>query len=222
MPQNDTFSVIRAFYTALVFAALGLLSVSPEAYAVGEKDGWYAGLGYGNYRIDNDNDLDNAFASLGLGVTTTTSADKSNDQYRFFAGYQFAKWFAAEVGYINMGTLRFSGTDSASNTYEGTYEADGVLANVILAVPIYSDLDRRVSLFLRGGAFRWDSVRRMSGTSSVVGPGSGHDHDINAHFGVGVHIRGLRHAAIRFGYERFKEVQGVDLNVVTLDLMYYY
>ncbi len=221
MPKHNA-TFVRSLCASLALAGLLLLSMPPPAYAVGEKDGWYVGLGYGNFRIDNDNDLDNAFADLGLGVTTTTSADKNNDQYRFFAGYQFAKWFALEAAYIDMSTLRFSGTDSSSNTYTGTYESDGVLASAILALPIYTDLNKRISIFLRGGAFRWDSVRRLSGTSSVVGPGSGREHDIDAHFAAGVHIRGLRHAAIRLAYERFKGVQGVDLNAATLDLMYYY
>ncbi len=211
----------RALSTILLLASLFLLAAAPAAHAVGETDSWYIGLGYGNYRIDNDNNLDDVFA--GLGFSTRTSASKSNDQYRLFAGYQFSKWFALEVGYFNMGTLSFTGSDSASNTYAGTYEADGVLASVILAVPIYSEVHKRVSLFLRGGGFRWDSDRKLtSSNASLEASATGRDHDIDAHAGLGVHIRGLRHAAIRLGYERFKDVQGVDLNTVSLDLMYYY
>lgn len=220
MSKNDALPPWRILHTLLLAAGLSLLTAAPAAFAVGEKDGWYIGGSYGNYKIDNDNDLDAAFADFGY--TTVTSPKKSNDFYRLFAGYQFAKWFALEVAYASMGTLTFSGTDSTGATYSGTYQPEGALVDVMLALPIYTDVNKRVSLFLRGGAFRWDSERRLTGTSGLVGPASGREHDVDAHAAIGVHIRGLRHAAIRIGYERFKNVQGVDLNVAALDLMYYY
>lgn len=221
MPKKNVSPRRGRLAVALILPAglCALLMTSP-AQAVGEKDGWYIGAGWGVWRIDNDNSLDAAFRTLGFNATS--SVEKSNYLYRGFAGYQFAKWLAVEVGYANFSRLKFDGTVGGQE-YSGVYKPEGAMASVILALPIHENIDRRVSLFLRGGAFRWDAKLDMQGTATaLIDAVAVRKHDVDAHYGFGVHIRGKRHAALRLSLERFIEVHRVDLNALTLDIMYYY
>lgn len=220
MPKKNVSTRRCRLAATLIPAGLCALLIASPAQAVGEKDGWYIGAGWGLYRIDNDNDLDAAFRDLGF--TTSTTVKKRNTLFRAFAGYQFAKWLAVEAGYANFSRVTFSGTVGGQG-YSGTYKPEGAMASVILALPIHENIDRRISLFLRGGAFRWDAKLEMQGNATaLINAAAVRKHDVDAHYGFGVHVRGQRNSALRLSLERFQDVHRVDLNALTLDLMFYF
>ena len=141
-----------------------------------------AGLGVTDFRGACD-----GFDGPGL------SCNENDTGVKIFGGYQFNRFAAFEFGYTDLGEARLR---SGGGTQRVT--ATGVEFTGIGMIP----LDRRFSLLGRAGVFAWnqnfhDSAGQFGSSSSS---GS------NLTFGFGVKYDLTRSTAVRFEWQRYKDV----------------
>jgi OOP family OmpA-OmpF porin len=185
--------------TALITAA-ALLAGSASA----EDRGFYlgAGAGVGQMSVPESKATDAfiyAFDYVGLPLETWSAKDDESDvMWSAFAGYRFMKYLAVEAGYIDTGTVSYTGRgttlvfDTDLNDYvevpvKGTIEWDatGWPVSVLGIWPFAEDWE----VFGRVGAFFADVEMevRVSGEDSV---GKGHTSDSSTEFIYGVGVDG--------------------------------
>lgn len=93
----------------------------------------------------NRNYFDNSLTAAGAAGLSSSSTGSSN-QWRLQGGYRFNPNFAAEVGYIDFGSTRYSAT-YGGGTALGSLEAGGVDAAELVLLP----LDNNFTVFGKAG-----------------------------------------------------------------------
>lgn len=149
-----------------------------------------------------------AYLGAGTGTATldsdTTGADRVDDEDGYFkviGGIEINQSLNAEFGYIDLGEYMvhfpaFNETDTASAT---AFTVAGLA---------HGDLNQSLSAFFRFGISFWtaevDAVidDPFFGFFSGSGDGSGN----NPFLGAGLDLRFSEKAAIRFEYEKYKEI----------------
>ena len=179
---------------------------------------------------------DRWFLVLGAGRTTKIDQDKSNFPLdhldtgilKFEVGVTIFKYFSVELGIINFSRLEsvFEGNVIVGGTpftgpFKSLEELEGATATVTWHVPIYKKGSKIVTLFVKGGAFRWrnklrvkvDPVNRIEGFLKTA------DTDVTA--SVGIQVRGEGKSAFRFEIQRF-ETDDKEIHAGFLNFVYYY
>lgn len=166
--------------TAL-FASLVLAAGSAAA----ADDGFYAGFGIGYGKINvNESKLSNLIRNSEVGQyydVTNSSVSQGSTPFNLTVGYQFMKYFAVELGYIDLGNASYrsslvcatEGCGSATGTAKGQWEATGIPFTALGIYPI----DDSWSVFARAGVFMGDvkataKLVNASNGSLVCGPGA--------------------------------------------------
>jgi len=128
------------------------------------------------------------------GISGPDSCSDTDTGIKIFGGYQFNRFAAFEFGYTDLGEARahFSGL---GNQRVG---ATGVEFTGIGMIP----LDRRLSLLGRAGVFAWN--QNFHDGTGTVGSSSSSGSDLT--FGFGVKYDLTRSTAVRFEWQRYKDV----------------
>lgn len=203
--------LVHAFSaTALI---LGLV-VTP---AIAQTGGWYGGLGLGQAKV---NDFDSVCSDLlsFLPAGSACSSDDKDNGFKFFAGNQFNKNGALELGYVDLGKA----TASVSGPGVGgtlSWEATGFNFALIGSLPV----NEAFSVLGRIGIFAWDVDFKVSG---VGGSASQSASGTDLTYGVGVKYDFNKTTGMRFEWEKFKDVgdenttgQG-DIDLLSLSLVF--
>lgn len=160
--------------TGLVAAAAG---ISP--LAVAQDSGWYIGATAGQSNFKD---------------CAAANCDDSDIAIGVFGGYQFHKYFGAELGYTDLG--------QASAPGAGDAKAKGFELSGVGTFPI----TERFSIYGKLGFFRWDvdaSGQSASGTDLT--------------YAVGVQWNFTKRFGLRAQYQMYKDV-GDDATTGTTDV----
>ncbi|MCC6208835.1 MAG: porin family protein [Gammaproteobacteria bacterium] len=151
-------------YCWMIMGLSALLSaISSTAHA--EETGWYVGgdAGIGTVDIDEAFWVDSSVSNPSL--------DKSGPAYRLYAGYRLNRHLALEVGFLSFADTVLSGNSNGAGSIwnagpiEGRTEIRGMTIQGLGLWP----LDRlKLTLFVKGGVFMWDSLVLYSTTINDI------------------------------------------------------
>jgi OOP family OmpA-OmpF porin len=200
--------------------------------ACAQSEGWYIGVGAGQSKARDAascSDLEGIFQP----GFSCTSNDTSTG-WKLFAGYQFNQYFAAEAGYVDLGTFKISGNGNFAGpplppgpgTATGSDKASGFNLDAVGTLPISQEF----GLLGRVGIFAWklnattdasqtNAIPTLSVSSSDKPSGTGLD------FGVGAKYDFNSVAGLRAEWQRFKSIGNdatgkSDVDLISASLLY--
>ena len=205
-----------------VLAPVLVLTIVPAVVQAGTL---YAGVGYGNTKIDSKGACGTIGRVLNSGYTC--SQDDKDNSWKLLGGYELMRYLAFEFGYENLGkyTASASGTargTSTATTASSRFEAKGFNFSVVGMFPFTNEL----GVFARFGTFRWNvdaSASTPNGGVSVKDTKPGFTPN---NVGLGLKYSMNKTMDLRLEWERFKDVgdglvtgQG-DIDRMSLGLLY--
>ena len=137
------------------------------------------------------------YAGAGAGSSDDDILDESDTGLKLFGGYRFNKIVAVEVAYVDLG--EFGG---------GLFvelEQSGVAVEGEFTWPIAD----KFGLFAKAGFFSWE-----------VDIGGLSEDDTDSTFGVGGKVALGAHWAIRAEWERFNDIAGGDVDLISGSVFY--
>lgn len=164
-----------------IAVAVALLAAPVVASAA--ETGGYLGLGGGSGKFKNFN-------------------NKSRSAYRVYGGYDFSRYFGAELGYIDFGRAT-NGPDSA--------RLNGVDLSAIGKIPLVND---RLDLFGRAGVVRSRSKTDIAGVSAT-------DTRNGAVYGAGVQYNFTDNFGLRGEWDRYKHTNA-DADLVSANVVFHF
>lgn len=185
-------------------AILAVLSLAPalafSASAAAQDAGFYVGGALGQAQVDLD-------------CTGATTCDDKDTSWKIFAGYQFNRNFALEVGYVNLGEAVVSGPAPPFGTASVKFESTAFELVGIGLLPIVD----RFSIYGKLGLYRADTDADVS----VSGLGSTTVSDSNADltFGLGLRYDFTRNLGIRAEWQRYGDVAAEDFGESDIDVI---
>lgn len=159
----------------------GIVLASGWAASAPAQQSWYAGVNAG--RADYDQS----------GLEDTTG-------YSLFAGYRFNRWFAGQVGYVNLGEFDAEAGD-------GSIEVDGFEGAVVGSVA----LSPQLSAFGKVGAYVWDADADTGGLPAGVGDDDGTDLTL----GIGAEYQFPNRIGARIAWDRYNTVGDEDIDYLS-------
>ena len=163
--------------TGLVAATAG---VSPLVFA--QDSGWYVGANVGQ-----SNFKDGCTDISGPGV----SCEDTDTAFGVFGGYQFNKYFGAELGYTELGKVTASGSGINAELKAKGFE--------LLAVGTFP-INEQFSVYGKLGLFAWDVDASASGFGSESETGT----DVT--YALGVQYNFTKKFGVRAQYQQYKDV----------------
>ena len=149
---------------ASLFVAATLLAGSAAAQLRAPDSGFYGGFGLG--RTDS---------SQGGAI------DNKDDAWKLFGGYQFNRYFGAELGYTDLGKVTLPGVSLDSKAWH---------ASAVGSLPLAE-------------RFAFTGKLGLAQTETRVG-GFGSDHNTDPMYGLGLRYDFTRQIGIRGEWERFR------------------
>jgi OmpA-OmpF porin, OOP family len=192
---------------ALGLAISGAASAQVARPAMAPEQGLYVGVGIGQAEYD-------ACGSVaGFGGT----CDESDQSYKLFVGYDFNRNFAAEIGYVDLGGVRATGTVGA---IAATVETD-VNGFELVGVGKFP-ITQNFSLIGKLGVLRWDADARVSGAGLT---GGGSDTGTDVTFGFGLRYTLTRSIGLQADWQRYRDVGSStsgsnDIDVLGISLLF--
>ncbi len=149
-----------------VFIAVLFFSFCQQAFAI-ERDAFYVGGGFGQATA----------ATFCSSVSSTYSCNDSSRSQSAFFGFQTNRYFAVELGYLDLGKVEILGsgpatdcnpncsTINATYTYSDTFSAKGFRFTTIGSVPL------RRGLFFSGklGLLHWTAKEQSIYNTTIPG-----------------------------------------------------
>jgi OmpA-OmpF porin, OOP family len=189
------------FSAFLIVATLALGAVSTPALP--QDAGWFIGVAGGQSKVRDTCPLP--------GI----ECDDKGNAWRAFAGYQFNPYIGFEIGYADLGkaaALSFPGV------FATKFEPTAIDTTLFVALPITQQL----SVFVKGGVFRWD----LDATTTGVGAGKIKSDGTDTTWGMGAKYNFSNNFALRLEWQRFKDVGDpvvtgqADMEVYLVGLVY--
>lgn len=146
-----------------------------------------------------------AYIGFGAGQADDRLLNENDRGFKVFGGWRFMPALAAEFAYVDLGRYGPSGA---------SYDQYGVSAQFVAHLPLG---ESGASLFGKAGMFSW-TVDRYGGYSCCFGLTEDSGTDLAV--GAGLQVDFHRHAAFRAEWERFYDVGGGDVDLVTASLIY--
>lgn len=178
------------------------LFIASAAEAI-EPGGWYAGVSAGQTRGGNISTTELNDYLRGLGYSNPSSVAEKNDQfYRLFGGYQLTPNLAFEAMYADLGSFAtrsiFTGGGVTAN-----YESRGLGISAVLSLPITQEL----STYGRVGVIRstTDASFGASGNFVLLFT-EGSKRKTGNHYGFGVQYDVNRNVTLRLEAERYRKL----------------
>ncbi len=208
----------RAVPCALAAVAALMLVPAGNALAQGEL---YVHGAFGQTELDySASDLTSDLSSFGWTISNPI-VDSEKESWKILAGFAFNENTALEAGYVSLGevTTQFGATvaptaidDILSDTYSvHPYQGDGWVVAGVVTWPANPD---KVSLYMKLGAFAWESktdVRVIQGGSGSV---SGTESGTDGMYGFGVEWKVNPTFAVTAEWERYKMNEWLDVPFV--------
>jgi hypothetical protein len=143
-----------------------------------EEKGFYAGAGVGQFNVKAD-DIDD------IGPIVS-EFDSDSTSFKIFGGYRFSKFFAAELDYIDFGSLD---DDIAGSTVDA--DLNGIAPYLTGTLPLGP-----VELFAKVGYLFYDLELEIAGAD--ITSESGSDEDLIYGVGAGIVLFDHLHTAIEY------------------------
>ena len=195
-------------------AAAALFALSLPAAAQWSMSGWYAGVGAGQVRTDEELVKNRESTITGVVANLRTSFDDKDSSWKAFLGYRVTDWLAIEVNYASLGehstNTQFIGGDPPGDAQVIiTREVQGYGIDAVLSAP----LSPRFSVFGRVGAFRadLDATAQLGGNVEFTG-GQGEtfratsQNETITRYGAGMDFGISPNLAARLEWERYSKV----------------
>jgi OOP family OmpA-OmpF porin len=146
----------------LLIPALGLSALLASSVVMAEK-GFYIGgtIGQADYDL-GQNDVDDILDSS-LGNFSATTSENKDTIFNLYGGYLVNKYFALELGYVDLGEVRADSTVDGSGSFNSGsagfgIETTGFTAGIKGLMPF----DNGFSLYGKAGMIRWDAEATVS------------------------------------------------------------
>jgi OOP family OmpA-OmpF porin len=208
-PPRNIMNTTRA--TSINLGLLLAISFGTSPAVAGD-DGFYLGGAVGGARANFD--VGQLLVNAPAGTAFTNDTSKTG--WKVFGGYQFDKYFGAELSYVNLGNYGFSGKIPPV-TFSGNVKINGLGIAATGTLP----LDKGFSLFGKIGGFYSQEKAAASatffGTSATA---SGEDDRWVAQFGLGVKYAINQNVSVRLEAERYQDM-GSNLATVRADVTLY-
>ncbi len=143
------------------------------------------------------------YVGFALGQAHDKVLDQNDTAFKVFGGYRFTPYLAGELAYVDLGRYGNPGTQ---------FDQYGVAAELVGYIPLGQS---GASLFGKAGLFSW-SVQ----LSDRYYYGSAEDSGVDPTVGAGLQIDFNRFAGIRAEWERFFDVAGGDVDLITVSFFY--
>lgn len=204
----------------------------PINFGSGDQ-GFYAGFSFGQSKTNGwaaDNFIADLAAMTPRSVTAVfISDDDKAEGWKVFAGYNFNRYFALEGGFVDLGdaSARYRVTavvpgpsSDATGILNTTIENDAWVLAAKASLPVTDSL----AVFAKLGAASWSSnllttrTTNQNGSSNVkklpltIDQG---DEGVDAFYGLGVSYALFENLELRAEWERFKDVGGYDVDLMT-------
>ncbi len=190
--------------TLFLPCVIAVMGVATGSGVMADDTGPYVGGSLGGSLVDVTSGQISALATDAGFATASTSIDDTDFGWKLYGGYRFGRYFAAEVGYVDLGEASFTTrTTGPSASIDGKAEAIGLNFQGVLVVP-YTDKFR---LFAEAGGLWWDVDGRVAAVSNGVGVAQSASVDgVDFKFGFGVTYDVTERFGIRAEYEQFTNV----------------
>lgn len=160
--------------SAVAVAATALALAFSAAHAAEPKLGPYVGAGGGVARFDSDipDQIRSAYAGTGFTVDSANITDNEEGAWKIYAGWRLHRYFAVEVGYLDLGEARSSydvgvpGQGVAQRA--GRYRLDGIELAALGMLPV----GERATVFAKAGVLFSNLEYSESGTDQSGAPAS--------------------------------------------------
>lgn len=201
--------------------AILLVGSTSIAQAQALDYGWFGGISAGS---TNENIRDSALSVTGATASSLTK-DESGTGLKLYAGYQYNRNLAVEVGYTDLGKFGATRNVTAPAALVGSAVADiktnGYHIDGVGIMPLQGGF----SLFGKLGAIYATTKTSLATSGGVIAGGtSAKRSDWSWKFGVGAGYDFSRSLGLRFEYERYNDIpnDGVigktDVNMWSLGL----
>jgi OOP family OmpA-OmpF porin len=169
-------------FLAVALSVLGAVSTP----AAPQDAGWFVGAAGGQSRAKE------GCGTIGaLGV----ECDDRGAAWRVFGGYQFNNYIGYEIAYTDLGKVPERNTPGVTTV---TFEPTAIETVLFLALP----LGEQLSVFFKGGIFRWELDRTITGTGAGTTNASAND----VTWGLAGSYKLNRSVALRLDWQRYKDI----------------
>jgi OOP family OmpA-OmpF porin len=170
--------------------------------AAANETGIYAGVGLGQTKAQD--------ACSGI-AGFTGSCDDKDQSYKLFVGYDFNRNFAAEVGYVDLGSISATGQVGAVPV---TASADATAFELVGVGKL--PLSNNFSLIGKLGVVRWDvDSRATAGAVSASTSDTGTD----LTFGFGVRYAVTRNWMVQAEWQRYNDIGNNNVGDGNVDVL---
>jgi OOP family OmpA-OmpF porin len=147
------------------------------------------------------------------GVAGTFSCDDKDTAWRIFGGYQLNRYFAAELGYTDLGTSSASGPGASASIDAKAWELSG-----LGMIPIVGGLSAYGKLGVYYGDVKSSATLGAASTSTS-------DNNTDLTFGLGAQYDFTRNLGLRAEWQRYKDMGGdstgkSDFDAMTVGVLY--
>lgn len=153
-----------------------------------------------------------AYVGFAAGQADDQRLNETDRGLKVFGGWQFAPNLAAEVAYVDLGRYALPGGPSGA-----TFDQYGVSAQLVGFVPLGTS---GVSLFGKAGVFSWSIERYDNNDYYCCYSNNPDDSGTDLTAGAGVQIDFHRNMGLRAEWERFYDVAGGDVDLITAAFFY--
>ncbi len=194
--------LVSAYFTALA-------ALSVPALPADEK--FYAAFDGGSTRADG------AFTGGSATNFVRVERSDSSETLRARFGYQFWRYMAVEVGYIDVGDFEYrlgpTNCPPAVPTncdFTTHLSASGPVANIVFVLPV----GERWALKARSGWYHLQFETRESGPNASGIPERGKDSEANVNFAAGVSFRATERVEVELGWTWMEEPGFAEVDLV--------
>ena len=166
---------------------------------------WYAGFGVGAGRSrDAASNVQNGITTLaGLGISSSATFNTGRAAFNIFGGYQFNRYVAAEIGWIDFGNYNLNGTAVSGGTSVAVSETDKISAFTLAAVGTIP-INQTFSVFGKAGIAV--SQDKESCTISGSTCASASDSATKPMFGIGGEMNASQNVGLRLEYDQYNNI----------------
>jgi len=138
------------------------------------------------------------YAGAGFGSSDDDVLDETGDALKLFAGYRFRPNLAVEAAFVDLGKFDVL-------IFPDALEQDGLAIGLVSILPIGD----KGAFFGKAGFFNWE-----------VGAFGVTDDGTDETFGIGGEYRFGNNWAVRAEWERFNNVSGGDIDLISASILY--
>jgi len=173
--------------------------------AVADSPAYYAGFGLGQSRSDvSEGDIARKLNAAGF-PGSSVSLDDHRLGGKIYAGMSFTRYFALEVAYVDLGSVRSRSTGATTDSAgfvaaviaNHPYSAQGGAFSAMASLPLTGGL----SLFTRGGGFGWRG--KIDADLPGIDAGSSKKTGLSGVLGGGIDFAFSTRLAVRAEWERY-------------------